>query len=72
MRCYACHRQIKQAYYEQDGKTYGPSCGKRLDIEHAEFWFNKVTKHKVSKGVISKSTLEVQEGQQVLFEGLVV
>ena len=70
MRCYACHRPIKQAYYEQAGKTYGPSCGKRLDIEHAKLWSNPVTKHKV-KGAISNRTLEVQDGQQVLFEGLV-
>jgi len=70
MRCYACHRQIKQAYYEQAGKTYGPTCGKRLDLKHAKLWSNPVTKHKF-KGVFSKSTLEVQDGQQVLFEGLV-
>ena len=70
MRCYACHRQIKQAYYEQDGKTYGPTCGKRLNLKHAEFWFNKVTKHKV-KGAISNRTF-VQDGQKVLFQGLVV
>jgi len=69
MRCYACHRQIKQAYYEQAGKTYGPTCGKRLNLKHAEFWFNKVTKHKF-KGAIS-NRIFVQDGQQVLFEGLV-
>ncbi len=65
MRCYECHRPIKQAYYEQDGKTYGPTCGKRLDIEHAEFWFNKVTKHKIQHDL----RVVVQDGQQALFEG---
>ena len=70
MRCYECHRPIKQAYYEQDGKTYGPTCGKRLDIEHAEFWFNKVTKHKVKKQPLHDLRVVVQDGQKVLFDGL--
>ncbi len=65
MKCYACHRQIKQAYYEQDGKTYGPTCGKRLDIEHAKLWSNPVTKHKIQHDL----RVVVQDGQQALFEG---
>jgi len=70
MRCYACHRPIKQAYYEQAGKTYGPTCGKRLDLDRATLWSTPVTKHKF-KGAISNRTF-VQDGQKVLFQGLVV
>lgn len=72
MRCYHCHRHIRQAYYTQGGKTYGPECGKRLGLDvglDARLWNSPVTKHK-AKGAISNRTLEIQNGQQQLFEGM--
>lgn len=75
MRCYHCHRYIRKAYYTQGGKTYGPECGRKLGLDKAaadtsmKYFHNPVTKHK-AKGAISNRTLEVQDGQVELFEGL--
>ena len=72
MRCYHCHRHIRQAYYTQGGKTYGPECGKRLGLDvglDARLWNSPVTKHKPIK-VSARIKVEIQDGQVELFVGM--
>lgn len=68
MKCACCGKYIRQAYYMQAGRTYGPTCGKRLGLDKPSST-NPITRHnfKSSKIIMKKALL--QDGQEELFEG---
>lgn len=67
MKCANCMRSIREAYFEQDGRTYGPTCGKRLGIDaRSRLSCGPIIKHKLSKAMHKK--IVVQDGQEELFK----
>ncbi len=84
MRCYACHKPIKKAALTVrknwttggisgvDVMVYGPKCAERLGLIPARVrkpqqwdFEHKAKRH------LKCQLAQVQDGQQVLFEGLV-
>ena len=69
MKCACCGKYIRQAYYMQAGRTYGPTCGQRLGLNMPN-WQNPITRHKfkVAKPVTKAA---VQDGQEQLFKEMI-
>lgn len=68
MKCACCGKYIREAYYHQAGRTYGPTCGKRLGLDiglDVKLWNSPITKYKFKKAVQQK--VVVQDGQGSLF-----
>lgn len=66
MKCACCGKHIREAYYQQAGRTYGPTCGKRLGLD-APNWANPVTRHKFKLLKNSMKKIVVQDGQEEMF-----
>jgi len=73
MRCARCNRNINRAYVTAGGMVFGPTCARIMNLVQ-QVQPAQQTRHRAvkrgAKGAISNRTLDVQDGQFQLFEGM--
>lgn len=66
MRCARCLRPIREAYFVQAGKSYGPTCGKKLGLA-VGLRDSPITRRKAAHPRVAV----VQDGQAELFDEII-
>jgi hypothetical protein len=69
MNCANCGRKIREAYYQQGGRVYGPKCGLDLGL-NVPNKTNPITMQRMKQSKSTPKKVIVQDGQADLFTEL--